>query len=127
VIWKKKIEGSCVFDRAAFNAAKTKGERITCPPHFGLSGGVTTSPGLVYTTGIDGIIRAHDSRDGEILWQAETAKPFVSTNGPTGHGGALDNNTLVIGRSRLYVSSGYGQFMGQMPGNVLLVYKLAGR
>lgn len=127
VLWKKKVEASCAFDPAAFGAAKAKGERITCPPHFGFSGGITSSSGLVYTAGIDGIIRAHDARDGEILWQAETAKPFTSTNGPKAHGGALDNNTLVVGRSQIYVSSGYGQFMDQVPGNVLLVYKLAGR
>ncbi len=124
VVWHHRVARSCTFSPTDAAEAKAEGRRPDCPSAFGLSAGVTTAPGLVFTSALDGQMRAHDAETGNVLWQVNTAVPFTSTNGPEGHGGAIDNNTLVIRDDRLYVQSGYGQFMDQPPGNVLLVYKL---
>jgi len=68
-------------------------------------------------------VRAFDIASGEILWQTETAKPFTTTNGVTGHGGAIDVGGQVVADGWLYVQSGYSMF-GQLQGNVLLAYKV---
>ena len=41
-----------------------------------------------------------------------------------GHGGAIDVSGQVLANGWLYVQSGYSMF-GQLPGNVLLAYKIA--
>ena len=73
--------------------------------------------------GLDGKIRAYDIDTGAILWQTAPAKPFATTNGVAGHGGAIDVGGQVIADGWLYVQSGYSMF-GQLPGNVLLAYKV---
>jgi polyvinyl alcohol dehydrogenase (cytochrome) len=68
-------------------------------------------------------VRAFDLQSGEILWQTETARPFDTTNGVKGHGGAIDVSGQVLAGDWLYVQSGYSMF-GQLPGNVLLAYRV---
>lgn len=122
-LWYQPIAPSCVFSVEEDAKSLAEGTRNDCTWMFGLSAGVTTSPGLVFTGGVDGILRAHSSATGAILWEVPTNQPFTSTWGPEGHGGAMDNNTFVIRDDRLYVQSGYS-FLERLPGNVLLVYKL---
>jgi len=70
-----------------------------------LGGGITTAtPELVFSAGLDGKIRALRTGNGEIQWQTETAIPSVADGW-------------------LYVLSGYSMF-GQLPGNVLLAYRV---
>lgn len=125
ILWYLPIAPSCEFSMEEEAKSLANGTRNDCSWMFGLSAGVTTAPGLVFTGGVDGILRAHSSKTGEILWQVATNKPFTSTWGPEGHGGAMDNNTFVIRGDRIYVQSGYA-FLERLPGNVLLVYKLPG-
>ncbi len=86
----------------------------------------TVIPGVVFAGGLDGHIRAHSTEDGSVLWDFDTAREFETVNGVAGRGGAIDGPGPVIAGGLVFVNSGYGIF-GQMPGNLLLAFGVAGR
>ena len=95
-----------------------------CSFYYGLSAAATATPELAFSGGLDGKLRAYDIATGEVLWQTQTAQPFTASNGVEGHGGAIDVSGQVVADGWLYVQSGYSMF-GQLPGNVLLAYRVA--
>ena len=100
-------------------------ELYACSFYYGLSSASVATADLAFSAGLDGIVRAYDLASGEVLWSTTTAQPFTSLNGVTGHGGAIDVGGQVIADDWLYVQSGYSMF-GQLPGNVLLAYRVSG-
>jgi polyvinyl alcohol dehydrogenase (cytochrome) len=80
----------------------------------------TLIPGVVFSGAQDGIMRAYDTRDGRVLWDFNTIRPFPTINGVEGKGGTIDGPGPVIAGGILYVNSGYGGF--GTPGNVLLAF-----
>jgi polyvinyl alcohol dehydrogenase (cytochrome) len=102
---------------------QTLEEQYACSFYYGLSSAATATPDLVFAGGLDGAIRIYDVTSGELLWRRETAVPFEAGNGVAGHGGAIDVAGQVVADGWLYVLSGYSMF-GQLPGNMLLAYKV---
>jgi polyvinyl alcohol dehydrogenase (cytochrome) len=100
------------------------GDRPACSP--AQSAAVTAIPGVVFSGGLDGHLRAYASEDGTIIWDMDTAQPYKTVNGVPGNGGSLDGPGAVVVDGMLYVNSGYA-FVGGMPGNVLLVFSVDGR
>jgi len=98
--------------------------QYACSFYYGLSAALTSTDELVFSGGLDGVVRAFDVASGELLWRAETARPISADNGVQGHGGAIDVSGQVLADGWLYVQSGYSMF-GQLPGNVLLAYRVA--
>ena len=86
-------------------------------------GAVTSIPGVVFATSMDGHIRAHASDDGRVLWAFDTARAFETANGVTAHGGSIDGPGAVVVNGTVFISSGYPR-NGGMPGNVLLAFAL---
>jgi polyvinyl alcohol dehydrogenase (cytochrome) len=66
---------------------------------------------------------AFDLSDGTVLWEYDTVQQFDTVNGVEAHGGAIDSGGAQVVDDMLFLQSGYGMF-GQMPGNVLLAYRL---
>lgn len=95
-----------------------------CSFYHGHSAAVTATNDLVFSARLNGLIGAYRQSDGQLLWKSSTAHSRLADNGVEGHGGAIDVGGQIIVGDWLYVSSGYGMF-GQLPGNVLLAYKLA--
>lgn len=93
--------------------------RSLCSP--AQSAAVTVIPGVVFSGALSGVLRAHDTRTGTLLWEYDTAREFPTVNGIAGRGGGLDGPGPVVAGGRLYVTSGYGLF-GALPGNVLLAF-----
>lgn len=93
---------------------------------FGQSAAVTAIPGVVFTGGWDGILRALSTSDGRVLWQFNTARAFNTVNGVPAKGGSMGGPGPTVVNGVLYVPSGYAAFGGGMPGNVLLALS-AGR
>jgi polyvinyl alcohol dehydrogenase (cytochrome) len=98
-------------------------EQYACSFYFGFSAAATATPDLVFSGALNGVIRAFDITNGALLWESATAIPFQTVNGVDGHGGAIDVDGQVIAGDWLYVQSGYSMF-SQLPGNVLLAYRL---
>jgi polyvinyl alcohol dehydrogenase (cytochrome) len=86
----------------------------------------TMIPGVIFTGGLDGWMRAYAAEDGRLLWEFDTVREYESVGGVPARGGAIDGPGPVVANGLLFVNSGYGSF-GQMPGNVLLAFEVAGR
>jgi polyvinyl alcohol dehydrogenase (cytochrome) len=96
------------------------GERDRCSP--ALSAAVTVIPGVVFSGGVSGYLRAYATDDARLLWEFDTARDYSTVNGVSAHGGAMDGPGPVIADGMLYVNSGYSQWSG-IPGNVLLAFE----
>jgi polyvinyl alcohol dehydrogenase (cytochrome) len=83
-------------------------------------------PGVVFSGGLDGHLRAYSTEDGRILWDVDTKGDYRTVDGVAAHGGSIDGPGPVIVDGVVYVNSGYG-FVGTMPGNALLAYSVDGR
>lgn len=109
------------------------GERIWQKPHPGCGGrrpcspaqsaAVSMVPGVVFSGGVDGRLRAYAAETGAILWDYDTARSFESVNKVPARGGAMDAAGPAIAGNMLFVGSGYGQW-GGLPGNVLLAFTI---
>ncbi|HET7527994.1 MAG TPA: PQQ-binding-like beta-propeller repeat protein [Burkholderiaceae bacterium] len=90
------------------------------------SAAVTAIPGVVFSGGLDGHLRAYAAASGRIIWDVDTKGPHATVNGVPAQGGSLDGPGAVVVDGMLYVNSGYAIF-GGTPGNVLLAFSVAGK
>jgi polyvinyl alcohol dehydrogenase (cytochrome) len=119
-----RIEWSWRVERACRPEASDRSPWPACPRQIGFSAAVLSLPGAVLSAGLDGTWRAHSTEDGHVLREENTLRAYENTlNGVDGHGGSIDNATMVAADRMLYVQSGYG-FFGGIPGNVLIAYHL---
>ncbi|HJU18162.1 MAG TPA: PQQ-binding-like beta-propeller repeat protein [Stellaceae bacterium] len=112
------------------------GEEVWRTPHPGChdvpgcgpaqSAAVTAIPGIVFSGGLDGHLRAYAAEDGRIVWDVDTKGEYRTVNGIVAHGGSIDGPGAVVAGGMLYVDSGSGAW-GGTPGNVLLAYSVDGR
>jgi polyvinyl alcohol dehydrogenase (cytochrome) len=96
------------------------GGRSQCSP--ALSAAVTAIPGVVFSGGVSGVLRAYATDDARLLWEVDTARGYPAVNGVSARGGAMDGPGPIIVDGMLYVNSGYAQW-GGLPGNVLLAFE----
>lgn len=89
------------------------------------SAAITAIPGVVFSGGLDGHLRAYSAQSGQIIWDVDTASNYETVNRVSARGGSLDGPGAVVVDGLVYVNSGYG-FSGGMPGNVLLAYSVNG-
>jgi polyvinyl alcohol dehydrogenase (cytochrome) len=90
--------------------------------HRGISAAVSLIPGVVFTAGLDGMLRAFSTFDGRPLWQYDTTQEVQTVNGVKGSGGSMGSAGPVIANGMLFITSGYIGFQGGQPGNVLLAF-----
>ena len=83
---------------------------------------VTVIPGVVFAGSNDGVLRAHSTRDGTIVWEFDSNREFKTVNGLTAKGASMNGAGPTIVDGMLYVNSGYGGYGGTRPGNVLLAF-----
>ena len=96
-----------------------------CAPGPGCTGAQASAPsvidGVVFAGSADGVLRAYSTRDGKIIWSADTNGEFQTVNGVEAHGGSMISPGPAIADGMLYVNSGYGSHDARA-GNVLLAY-----
>ena len=85
-------------------------------------GAVTAIPGIVFSGGSDGGLRAYSARDGSIVWQVDTNREFETVNGVKANGATIDGAGPVVVNGLLLVNSGYNGIVGRA-GNVLLAFE----
>jgi polyvinyl alcohol dehydrogenase (cytochrome) len=90
------------------------------------SAAVSVIPGVVFSGGVDGHLRAYSAKDGRIIWDVDTEREYKTVNGVKANGGSLDESGPVIVGGVLYVNSGYF-FQGSTAGNVLLAFSVDGK
>jgi polyvinyl alcohol dehydrogenase (cytochrome) len=114
VAWSWEPTADCSGDRP---------QRVPNCRGIGLTGAPTVVDGAVVEGSADGYLRAFDARSGALLWSHDTARPYAGLNGIPGHGGAIDNASIVAANGYLFVNSGYGLMGGQRAGNVFLAFR----
>jgi polyvinyl alcohol dehydrogenase (cytochrome) len=89
------------------------------------SSAVTAIPGLVFSGGLDGRLRAYSAEDGRIVWDVDTKGNYQTVNDVAANGGSIDGGGAVVVDGLVYIGSGSG-FVGTVSGNVLLAYSVDG-
>jgi polyvinyl alcohol dehydrogenase (cytochrome) len=84
-------------------------------------GAVTGITGVIFTSSMDGHLRALSTEDGRILWDFDTGREFAAVNGVKARGGSIDGPGAVVANGMVFISSGYPR-NGGVPGNVLLAF-----
>ena len=82
---------------------------------------VTAIPGIVFSPSNDGVVRAHATKSGAVVWAFDTNGEFTTLNRVRARGGSLYGPAPVVAGGMMYLGSGYGTF-GLRPGNVLLAF-----
>ena len=108
IIWSQILPGNC------------EGKE-NC--HAGISAAVTAITGVVFAGHIDGMLRAYDALDGNIIWEIDTSRTFGTLNGVHMHGGSISGPGPALGDGYLIVNSGY-DFGDLMPGNLLMSFSV---
>ncbi len=88
----------------------------------GQIGPATAIPGVIFSGGWDGIIRAIND-DGALVWSFDTKRSYQTINGIEAHGGSLGQAGATIADGRLFVTSGYIGMQQGTAGNVILAFE----
>ena len=88
----------------------------------GVVGAVTLIPGVLFSGGRDGVVRAVSSTNGQVMWEYNALKEFETVNGVKAHGGSMGSGGPAVANGMLFIGSGYVGFQRGAPGNVLLAF-----
>lgn len=87
----------------------------------GQGGAASSIPGVVFTGGWDGILRAVDA-NGKVIWSFDTNGEFKTINGVQARGGSLGPPGATVVNGMAYVVSGYIGVQQGTAGNILLAF-----
>jgi polyvinyl alcohol dehydrogenase (cytochrome) len=87
----------------------------------GQGGPASAIPGVVFTGGWDGILRAVDS-GGKVIWTFNSVRDFTTVNGVPAKGGSFGSEGAVTVGGMVFAVSGYPGTLRGTPGNVLLAF-----
>jgi polyvinyl alcohol dehydrogenase (cytochrome) len=87
----------------------------------GQAGPASAIPGVVFTGGWDGILRAVDA-GGKLIWTFNAVRDFDTVNGVPAKGGSFGSAGPVIAGGMVFAASGYPGTLRGTPGNVLLAF-----
>jgi len=93
--------------------------------HPGQDGPLTAIPGVVFSGGWDGVLRALSAANGKVIWEYDTAHDFPTVNGVAAKGGSMGAAGPTVAGGTLFVPSGYIGVKNGIPGNVLLAFAVA--
>ena len=87
----------------------------------GQAGPASAIPGVVFTGGWDGILRAVDAK-GMVIWSFNAVRDFDTINHVPAKGGSFGCAGPVIADGTVFATSGYTGTLRGTPGNVLLAF-----
>jgi polyvinyl alcohol dehydrogenase (cytochrome) len=90
--------------------------------HPGQDGALAAIPGVVFSGGFDGVLRALASDTGRVIWEYNTVQEYQTVNAIAAKGGSISVSGPTVAGGMLFVGSGYVGVRNGMPGNVLLAF-----
>src|SRR3984885_6057147 len=90
--------------------------------YTGQEGPVASIPGIVFSGGYDGVLRALSASNGKVVWQFDTVREFQTINGVAAKGGSMGSAGPVVAGGTLFVPSGFVGVRRAMPVNVMLAF-----
>ena len=97
---------------------------FTPPRQVGQTAALTVIPGVVFSGGADGVMRAFAASDGRQVWEYDTLRDFTTVNGVAAKGGAMGAPGPTVAGGMIFVGSGYTGLGNGRGGNVLLAFGL---
>ncbi len=91
----------------------------------GQAGPASAIPGVIFTGGWDGILRAVASNggaDGKVIWSFNAVQEFTTVNGVAAKGGSFGSAGPVIAGGMVFAAAGYPGTLRGTPGNVVLAF-----
>ena len=92
--------------------------------HGGLDAAVSTMPGVVFSGGWDGVLRALSTNNGAILWSFDMLRDFETVNGVPARGGSMGSAGPTVAGGMLFAGAGYPGVQDGRNGNVLLAFSV---
>jgi polyvinyl alcohol dehydrogenase (cytochrome) len=90
--------------------------------HGGHDAAVSTIPGVVFSGGWDGVLRALSAGDGKILWTFDMLRDFDTVNRVPAKGGSMGSSGPTIAGGMVFAGAGYPGVQEGRNGNVLLAF-----
>jgi polyvinyl alcohol dehydrogenase (cytochrome) len=90
--------------------------------HPGHDGAISSMPGIVLSSGWDGVLRALSSADGKILWSFDMLREFEAVNGVPAKGGSQGAPGPTVADGIIFAGAGYVGVQNGISGNVLLAF-----
>lgn len=95
-------------------------------PDAGRKGGhdaaISSMPGIIFSGGWDGVLRALATRDGKVIWSFDMQKEFQTVNGVVAKGGSMGSAGPTIAGGTVFAGAGYPGVQSGLNGNVLLAF-----
>ncbi|HXC32820.1 MAG TPA: PQQ-binding-like beta-propeller repeat protein [Verrucomicrobiae bacterium] len=91
------------------------------PGPKGENAALTAIPGVIFSGGWDGMLRAFASDDGHLLWEYNMVRDYETVNHVPARGGSMAAAGPTVAGGMLFVGSGY-VFGAGTAGNALLVF-----
>ena len=88
----------------------------------GQDAAVSAIPGVIFSGGWDGFLRALSTANGKVLWEYDTAHEFKTVNGVPAKGGSIGSAGPTIAGGMVFIASGYPGVQAGTGGNVLLAF-----
>jgi polyvinyl alcohol dehydrogenase (cytochrome) len=89
----------------------------------GQTAALTVIPGVVFSGGQDGVLRAFAAADGKQIWEFDTVRDFTTVNGVPARGGAMGAAGPAVAGGMLFLGSGYTGLGNGRGGNVLIAFE----
>jgi polyvinyl alcohol dehydrogenase (cytochrome) len=90
--------------------------------HPGLEAAISSAPGVIFSGGWDGMLRAVSTKDGGVLWSFDMQREFQTVNGVPAKGGSMGSPGPTVAGGMLFAGSGYPGVQNGVEGNVLLAF-----
>lgn len=88
---------------------------------------VIAVPGAVISGAVDGHLRIYSAKDGQILWDLDTARTYDAVNGIKAFGGNIDGSAEVVANGTLFVNSGNATQTSPHRGDAVLAITVDGK
>jgi polyvinyl alcohol dehydrogenase (cytochrome) len=89
----------------------------------GQTAALTAIPGVLFSGGQDGVLRALSTADGKQIWEFDTVRDFTTVNGVPARGGAMGAPGPTVAGGMIFLGSGYTGLGNGRGGNVLLAFE----
>ncbi|HJT87433.1 MAG TPA: PQQ-binding-like beta-propeller repeat protein [Bryobacteraceae bacterium] len=88
----------------------------------GQDAAVSIIPGVIFSGGWDGVLRALSTKDGTVLWQFDMAREFDTVNHVPAKGGSMGASGPTVAGGMVFAGAGYPGVQSGRNGNVLLAF-----
>jgi polyvinyl alcohol dehydrogenase (cytochrome) len=93
------------------------------PGPRGETSAITAIPGVIFSGGWDGVLRAFATSDGHLLWEYNMVHDYDTVNHVAAKGGSMGAPGPTVAGGMVFAGSGY-VFGAGTPGNVLLAFSV---